>query len=143
MNLWSSLVPEQRIAYQPPVAKPKEDKREQLLNDAALRSEKSRTKREQHKAEIARLMELANGKAANKTQGEALEEKRAELGLKKCELAAIIGVSKHYYSDLIAGRRMLHLAAARRAYALGVDAGVLLAGNAGFGGKSQEIDDDR
>jgi len=129
MNMWAALVPEQRVVYQPPVAKPLPDKRKQLLDDAALRSSASRTKREQKQAEIARLMGLANSNGASQAQGGALEAKRKELGLKQCELAAIIGVSKHYYSDVKAGRRALHLSAIKRAYALGVGADVLL-GNA-------------
>jgi len=129
MNMWAALVPEQRITHRHVVAKPQPDKREKRLNDAALRTSASRTKRELKQAEIARLMGLANSNGASQTQGGALEEKRRELGLKQYELADLLGVSKHYYSDVKAGRRTLHLAAARRAFALGVDAGVLL-GNA-------------
>ena len=126
MNLWASLVPEQRIAYQPPVAKPQPDKRKQLLNDAALRSSASRTKREHRQAEIARLTELVKQQCATTTQGQELETKRKEFGIRQYEFARILGISRQHYSDIKHGRSTLHLAAIRRAFALGVDAGVLL-----------------
>lgn len=109
-----------------PVIKKKTNAQIQREQDQVNRL-KDRIKQLQARHEfVSNLMEIANGKPASKTLADALEEKRMEFGLMKHEFAAVIGVSRYFYSDVMAGRRHLYIDAARRAFALGVDAGVLM-----------------
>ena len=60
------------------------------------------------------------------TVGEVFEQKRKELDLTMREFAVVVGLSPYHYNELIAGKRPLTLRSAKRAYAIGVPADVLL-----------------
>lgn len=96
MNMWTALVPEQRVAYQQPVARQEEYKRKQFINDAEI------------------------------MLAQALEAKRHELGLTQVEFGAALGISQQQYNNIKSGRRAMCAPAIKRAYALGVGADVLL-----------------
>lgn len=60
------------------------------------------------------------------TIGEALEAKRKELGFNNREFAVVLGISDRHYPEIVRGDRALTMALARRAFALGVSAKVIL-----------------
>lgn len=60
------------------------------------------------------------------TLADALERKRREFGFTPGEFGVILGVGGKHYSELIRGTRSLSYKSARRAYALGVPAALIL-----------------
>lgn len=83
--------------------------------------------REPKPAMILRLLtEAQMGKTVNVGVAEALEFRRDQYGLSKSEFAAILGLQKSHYCEIINGKRQLPIGATKRAFAVGVPAEVLL-----------------
>ena len=72
------------------------------------------------------LTEAQIGKAVDVSVADALEFRRDQYGLTKTEFAAILGLGKGHYSEILSGKRQLPLNATKRAFAIGVPADVLL-----------------
>ena len=72
------------------------------------------------------LTEAQIGKAVDVSVADALEFRRDQYGLTQAEFAAILGLGKGHYSEVVRGKRRLPLNATRRAFAIGVPADVLL-----------------
>lgn len=84
-------------------------------------------KREPKPAMILRLLTEAQiGKAVDVSVADALEFRRDQYGLTQSEFAAILGLQKGHYSEIVSGKRRLPLDATKRAFAIGVPAEVLL-----------------
>ncbi len=86
-------------------------------------------KREPKQELILRLLAQANAngkKIGFPSVVDALEFSRDQYGLSRHEFAAVIGVSPGHYSEIINGKRRLSINAAKRAFAIGVPADVLL-----------------
>lgn len=84
-------------------------------------------KREPKPAMILRLLaEAQMGKTCEVSIADALEFRRDQYGLTQSEFAAILGMQKGHYSEIINGRRQLPIGATKRAFAIGVPAEVLL-----------------
>lgn len=142
MNLWSALVdrsvPDHLYSdatsddVKPkPIEKPVDTRRE---DQHMPKKTKAQIERERRTAIVDGLIATFDGSIGS-TLGGALEAKHIELGLRQHEFARLLGMSRPHYSEIKHGHRMLQMAAARRAFALGVDAGVLLAGNAELTGR--------
>ena len=108
----------------------------------ALETEKDLNTREPKPAMILRLLTEAQiGKAVDVSVADALEFRRDQYGLTKTEFAAILGIGKGHYSEVLSGKRRLPLEATKRAFAIGVPADVLLqpaTHNAGVRGERSE-----
>ena len=72
------------------------------------------------------LSEAQAGKIAEVSLADALEFRRDQYGLTKGEFAAILGLQKSHYSEIVLGKRRLPITATKRAFAIGVPAEVLL-----------------
>ncbi|WP_157385878.1 helix-turn-helix domain-containing protein [Methylosarcina fibrata] len=84
-------------------------------------------RREPKPTMILRLLaEVQAGKAVSVSIADALEFRREQYGLTQSEFAAILGLQKGHYSEIVNGKRKLPIGATKRAYALGVPADVLL-----------------
>jgi len=127
MNIWMGLV-DRSVPdrfYEPlPVVKP--EKVHKAIDNLAQYLDREKTERAKRAEIVANLIQLATCAKQEVSQSDALEAKRIELGLKQCEFAKVLGIMPKHYIDIKAGRRKLCYRAARRAYALGVDADVLL-----------------
>jgi len=83
--------------------------------------------REPKPAMILRLLTEAQlGKATDVSVADALEFRREQYGLTQTEFAAILGLQKGAYSEIVNGKRRLPIGATKRAFAIGVPADVLL-----------------
>lgn len=74
----------------------------------------------------ARARQQAGADDATPTIGEALERKRNELGLTIAEFSVVVGIPNGHYAAVVKGEKPLSLNSARRAYALGIEAKVIL-----------------
>jgi antitoxin component HigA of HigAB toxin-antitoxin module len=72
------------------------------------------------------LTEAQIGKAVDVSVADALEFRRDQYGLTQSEFAAVLGMQKSHYSEVLSGKRRLPLEATKRAFAIGVPAEVLL-----------------
>lgn len=79
---------------------------------------------------MARLMTQACGKRHRVSLADALEFRRDQYGLTAAQFAGVIGMSPTHYSEVISGKRDIPIKAAKRAFAIGVPADVLLAPSA-------------
>jgi antitoxin component HigA of HigAB toxin-antitoxin module len=93
----------------------------------AIETEKDMNTREPKPAMILRLLTEAQiGKSVNVSIADALEFRRDQYGLTQTEFAAILGLCKSHFSEVLSGKRRLPLKATKRAFAIGVPAEVLL-----------------
>lgn len=84
-------------------------------------------KREPKSEIIRRLMiEAQMGGAVDVSVADVLEFRRDQYGLTKSEFAAILGLKKSRYNKVVNGKSKLPMSAAKRAFAIGVPADVLL-----------------
>lgn len=72
------------------------------------------------------LSEAQAGKITEVSIVDALEFRRDQYGLTKEEFAAILGLQKSHYSEIVMGKRGLPINATKRAFAIGVPAEILL-----------------
>mgnify|MGYP000917390101 CR=1 FL=1 len=72
------------------------------------------------------LTEAQVGKVVDVSVADALEFRRDQYGLTQSEFAAILGLQKGHYSEIVNGKRQLPIGATKRAFAIGVPAEVLL-----------------
>ena len=72
------------------------------------------------------LAEAQTGKAVSVSIPDALEFRRDQYGLTKAEWAAVLGLGLPHYGEVLNGKRALPISAAKRAFAVGVPAEVLL-----------------
>lgn len=76
---------------------------------------------------IRELVEIAvEGKRGNNNLVDVLEARREEEGMTQAEFAKVLGISPSLYSEVRSGKRRLSLDSRKRAFAIGIPAGVLL-----------------
>lgn len=86
--------------------------------------------REPKPAMLLRLLaEAQSGVRCECTLAESLEFRRDQYGLSRGEFAALLGLQRSHYSEIVNGKRGMPLGAIKRAYAIGVPADVLLSNN--------------
>ena len=84
-------------------------------------------KREPEPVLIARLMTEACGKPIDVSLADMLEFRRDQYGLTASRFAMVLGLTASHYSEIVNGKRDMPIRAAKRAYALGIPADMLLA----------------
>jgi antitoxin component HigA of HigAB toxin-antitoxin module len=84
-------------------------------------------KREPKSSIIKRLLIEATAPSnISITVAEALEFRREQYGLTRTEFAAVLGLARSHYNEVVNGKRQLSIKAVKRAFAVGVSVDVLL-----------------